>query len=177
MASTNIPATGLDRSTETIAPRNAVPMSRHTSSADITAKAIAQNTSLIRLSRTASSRPMDSRVSPSKADISSSSLRRRSTARPRRPMRALMIAPMAVSRKTGATASWIARVMSKTCASRTTGMEGNLGARSEARQGAAVPRARHAATASGTRLTAMIATMMSERFARTHGRLPKKYPA
>jgi len=68
---------------------------------------------------TRSSRSMDSRVSPSKAESSSSSLRRRSTARPSRPMRALMSVPMAVRRKTGATASWIARVMSKTLESRT----------------------------------------------------------
>src|SRR4029079_10239867 len=46
-------------------------------------------------------------------------MRRRSTARARRPASALMIVPIAVSRKTGATASWMVRLMSKTCASRT----------------------------------------------------------
>src|SRR5688572_28827210 len=58
-------------------------------------------------------------MAPSMEVTSSSSTRRRSIARPRRPARALMIVPIAVSRNTGATASWITRVMSKTCASRT----------------------------------------------------------
>ena len=54
------------------------------------------------------------------------------------------------------------------------GHGGNLGAGARARQEALAPRDFHAVTAIGTRLATMIATMMSERFALTQGRLPKK---
>src|SRR5204862_110860 len=51
----------------------------------------------------------------------SSSVRLRSTARPRRLESTPMIVPTAVSRKTGATASWISRVTSMTFSGFTTG--------------------------------------------------------
>src|SRR5437773_6452718 len=64
-----------------------------------------------------SSRAEGSSASLMCASIPSSS-RRRSTARPRRMLSAAMIVPIAVSRNTGATTSWITAEISGTCGSK-----------------------------------------------------------
>ena len=78
-------------------------------------------------------------------------------------MSALMIVPIAVSRNTGATASWIRRVMSKT-------WESQHGRRSYAALARLQRRDDHRDAGSPT----MMPTMMSVRFCFTQGMLPKK---
>src|SRR5476649_1288959 len=59
------------------------------------------------------SRTASARMTCAYSGMCSSRMRRRSTARARRPIRTLMMVPIAVRRNTGATASWMAREMSK----------------------------------------------------------------
>src|SRR5688572_744691 len=112
MARMNSTAISLVNSRCTHGSVNASDLSAATSSAAKAAIEIATYRSLMRRCSYSSSLFARLATSPSRFSSAAASTRRRSTARPSRPVSTFTIVAMAVSRNTGAIASWITRLIS-----------------------------------------------------------------